>query len=75
MTNDRDLSSSIQEAIARAERSHRWVSERAGIAYSTFRTRLHNEADFKVSEVARIAKVLNVSVLDLLPSYMRDGQL
>lgn len=58
----------IQQARLAEERSEKWVAEKAGIAVPTFRRKLRGGGDFTVSEVARVAKVLGVDPISLLPS-------
>ena len=61
----------IRHAIMAADRSHRWVADRSGIAMSTLRRKLAGGADFGVLEVVRIANALNVHPADLLPAEFK----
>ena len=58
----------VIHAMNLAERSMKWTAERSGIAVGTFRRKIHGGGDFTVSEVARIAKALNMHPADLLPT-------
>lgn len=63
---EHEVSDHIKNAMGTAGRSHRWTAEAAGIAYATFHRKLGN-GGWLVSEIARIAKALNVSPASLLP--------
>lgn len=57
----------IDKAIQEASRSHRWVSVQTGIPLSTLNRKLNGHGDFDVSQVAKIARVLTVRPITLLP--------
>ena len=57
----------VQDAIERAERSKKWTSEKAGLAYATFNRKLNGGSDFTLNELARVARALDIPVTDLLP--------
>ncbi|KQR90986.1 MAG: helix-turn-helix transcriptional regulator [Microbacterium ginsengisoli] len=56
----------IAAAIVRADRSQKWVAERAGIPLTTFRRKLRGGNAFTVAEVIAIALALGVDPADLL---------
>lgn len=62
----------ILHQIRKAERTKKWTAERAGIPQTTFNRKLRDGADFTVGEVARIARALGISPVDLLPPEFRQ---
>lgn len=58
----------VKAAYRNAERTQRWVAKKSGIAEGTFNRRMNGGGDFTVSELARIAKALNIHPSELLPS-------
>lgn len=74
MTNTahNEVAEQIVLCLASAERSQQWTAEKAGMAYSTFRRKLHSDVPtFTVHELARIASALNVSPSQLLPAEFK----
>lgn len=72
-TNQNSTADQIVEAIRVAERPYTWVADKAGFSPATLRRKLHGGSDFTVSEVARIARALNVKPSSLLPEEFRDS--
>lgn len=71
METKQDASKIILQAILDAERSQQWVADKAGIPITTLRRKLQGHTDFRLSEVANIARALNVNPSDLLPESFR----
>lgn len=64
----------VQDAIDKAERSKKWTSEKAGLAYATFNRKLAGGSDFTLNELARVAKALDIPVIDLLPEDFKASR-
>lgn len=60
----------IAAAIRTAERSQTWVADSAGMTPATLRRKLRG-GEFTIPEVARIARVLGVAPVTLLPAEFR----
>ena len=58
----------VYKAVRKAERTNKWVAEKAGIALSTFNRKLAGHVDFTVSELMNIAKALGIPAHSLLPA-------
>lgn len=74
MTTKTDASEIIFQAILDAERSQQWVANKTGIPVSTLRRKLQGHTDFRLGEVASIAKVLNLTPAQLLPTDFRNEE-
>ncbi len=57
----------IQDAMSKEERPAAWTAAKAGISPSTFARRMKGEREFKVSEIASVAKALGVAPCSLMP--------
>lgn len=57
----------IAAAMAREDRSQKWVAERARIPLTTFRRKLHGGNEFTLTEVLAIAAALGIHPVELLP--------
>lgn len=73
METKQEASEIILQAILDAERSQQWVANKAGIPVTTLRRKLQGHTDFRLCEVASIAKALNVNASDLLPAPFKSG--
>ena len=70
-TNRKGASAQIEKAIRRVERTQKWTADKAGIAHTTFQRKMNGGAAWTVDELARIARVLEVSPAELLPEEFR----
>lgn len=66
-TKKQDVAACVMGAMKKKERSMQWTAQKAGFSTSTFRRKALGEGEFKVSELARIAKALSVPPWSLLP--------
>ncbi|GGM55945.1 hypothetical protein GCM10010489_29410 [Microbacterium saperdae] len=67
------MAEAVATQLGRAGRSRRWLSEHAGIGYSTLRRRMQARSDFTVTELAAIALALDLSPAVLVPSPRGAG--
>lgn len=72
MTTNQTTWELVAEAIASADRPEKWVADQVGISYPTFRRRLRGGGEFTVGELGRIAKVLAIQPIDLLPAEFHE---
>ncbi|XBH21585.1 hypothetical protein V5R04_15475 [Jonesiaceae bacterium BS-20] len=61
----------VQEAMKQADRSMKWTAVKAGLKVSTFRRKVLGEGEFKVSELAQVARALDVMPMALLPETFK----
>ena len=74
-TNERHLvASAVAFELKRAQRSEAWLSERSGIALPTLVSRLREQEDFTIVDLANIAAALEISVTFLTPSAGPSGR-
>ena len=64
-------SAQIEKALKRVERTQKWTADKSGIAHTTFHRKMNGGSDWTVGELARIAQVLDIHPLDLLPDEFR----
>lgn len=63
----REVASAVLLELNRADRTKRWLSQRAGIPYSTLDRKLNGHVDFTFTELAEIARALDVPPSTLTP--------
>lgn len=66
------LSTAIRERIAEKGLTQAAAARAIGIGRQTFSRKLNGRGDFSVSELARLAKVLGTTIVDLM---QRTGQI
>lgn len=66
-TNPDTVAGRVAAVMQADDRSIKGTAEGAGIPLTTFRRKLAGHTDFTVTEIGRIAAVLDVAPLDLLP--------
>lgn len=66
-TKPHTVADRVKAALQDAERPASWVAAKADMSASTFRRKLQGSGEFTVSELARIARALNVAPSSLLP--------
>jgi transcriptional regulator with XRE-family HTH domain len=70
----RRLADAVASAMAAACVSQREVAGRAGIPLTTLNRRLTGRSPFLVTELASIASVLGVSVVDIVKAAYASGR-
>ena len=55
----------VNEAIAQSRLSIRAVAELSGINHETLRRRINGDTPFTINEVARLARALDLSLIEL----------
>lgn len=68
MTINQEVATLVTKAMLEAERSRKWTAEKAGMSYTTFVRKLNGGPDFTIGEISRIALVLRVDAIGLLPA-------
>lgn len=73
MENEPHLAQRVHETITRHKVSRNEISKQAGIPYATLTRKLQGHSDFTVKELGKIAKVLGLTVGDLIPAEILDA--
>lgn len=63
-----EIALKVAAAIGRSAYSQRAVAKEAGIASTTFDRRLRGQSDFYIVELISIARILDLSLEDFLPT-------
>ena len=71
-TKQHEVAGLVTEAMRRDDRSMKWTATKSGMAVSTFRRKVMCETEFTVSELARIARALQIAPCTLLPQEFRE---
>lgn len=70
-TEMQEVAGLVQEAMKQADRSMKWTAVKAGLKVSTFRRKVLGEGEFKVSELAQVARALDITPAMLLPEAFK----
>ena len=66
------VAGNVRAALARRDKSQRWLAEQTGIKEPTLHRRLRGEYPFHDWEVAAVAEALGVDITVLMPP-LEDG--
>lgn len=73
MENEPHLARRVHETITRHNISRNEMSKQSGIPYATLTRKLQGHSDFTVKELGKIAKVLGLTIGDLIPSEILEA--
>lgn len=73
MTTSDSTAERVAAAILRAGESRNSIATKTGIPYSTLQRRLIDGHSFTIGELARIADVLGISPVALMPDEFRTA--
>ena len=68
------VAANARAALARRDKSQRWLAEQTGIKEGTLHRRLRGDYPFLDWEVAAIAEALSVDITELMPPLADGGE-
>ena len=73
MENAPPLGLTINETISRHGYTRNQISQLAGIPYTTLTRKLEGHADFTIRELGKIAKTLDLTIGEIIPTEILDA--